>query len=118
MDFYVARGHLLDTLHREFEQAVGDAYGDLDCLESLVEHARDSYRKFAEEVQERFVSAVQSEGWPLSGRTRNTEVFDKFVAPALKERKRRVAFFMVDALRYELGVVLESKLKDDACTLG
>ena len=118
VDFYVARGHLLDTLHREFEQAVGDAYGDLDCLESLVEHARDSYRKFAEEVQERFVSAVQSEGWPLSGRTRNTEVFDKFVAPALKERKRRVAFFMVDALRYELGVVLESKLKDDACTLG
>jgi hypothetical protein len=118
VDFYVARGHLLDTLHREFEQAVGDAYGDLDCLEPLVEHARESYRKFAEQVQERFVSAVQSDGWPLSGRTRNTEVFDKFVAPALKERKRRVAFFMVDALRYELAVVLESKLKDDACTLG
>ena len=118
VDFYVARGHLLDTLHREFEQAVGDAYGDLDCLETLVEHARESYRNYAEHVQERFIGAVQSEGWPLSGRVRNTEVFDKFVAPALKERKRRVAFFMVDALRYELAVVLESKLKDDACTLG
>jgi hypothetical protein len=118
VDFYVARGHVLDTLHREFEQAVGDAYGDLDCLEPLVEHARESHRKLAEHVQERFVSAVQSDGWPLSGRTRNTEIFDKFVAPALKERKRRVAFFMVDALRFELGVVLEKKLKDDACTLG
>jgi hypothetical protein len=118
VEFYVARGHLLDTLHREFEQAVGDAFGDLDCLEPLVEHARESYCAFAEHVQERFISAVEREGWPLSGRTRNTEVFDKFVAPALKERKRRVAFFMVDALRYELGVVLESKLKEDACTLG
>lgn len=118
VDFYVARGYLLDTLHREFEQAVGDAYGDLDCLEPLVEHARESYSNFAAQVQERFVSAIQSEGWPLSGRTRNTEVFDRYVAPALTERKRRVAFFMVDALRYELAVVLESKLKDDACTLG
>jgi hypothetical protein len=118
MDFYVARGYVLDTLHREFEQAVGDAYGDLDCLEPLVEHARESYRKVAEQVQERFISAIEAEGWPLSGRTRNTEIFDKFVAPALKERKRRVAFFMVDALRFELGVALEGKLKDDACTLG
>ena len=118
IDFYVGRAHLLDTLHREFEQAVGDAYGDLDCLEPLVEHARKTYRKFAEEMQERFVSSVEVEGWPLAGRTRNTEIFDKFVAPALKERKRRVAFFMVDALRYELAVVLEKKLKDDVCTLG
>jgi PglZ domain len=117
VDFYVARGHLLDTLHREFEQAVGDAYGDLDCLEPLVEHAREGYRKFVEQVQERFVSGVQTEGWPLSGRTRNTEVFDRFITPTLKERKRRVAFFMVDALRFELGVVLQKKLKDDACTL-
>ena len=51
----------------------------------------------------------------MSGRTRNTEVFDKFVAPALKERKRRVAFFMVDALRYELVWCWNQKFKDDAC---
>ncbi len=118
VEFYVSRAYLLDTLHREFEQAVGDAYGDLDCLEPLVERARDSYFTFAEQMQGRFISAVESDGWPLSGFTRNTEVFDKFVAPALRERNRRIAFFMVDALRFELGVVLERKLKDDACTLG
>jgi hypothetical protein len=117
VDFYVARGYLLDTLHREFEQAVGDAFGDLECMEPLVEHARESYRKFVEQAQDRFISAVQDCGWPLSGRVRNTQVFDKFVAPALKERKR-LAFFMVDALRYELGVVIDAKLKEDACTLG
>ncbi len=39
------------------------------------------------------------------------------LAAALTERKRRVAFFMVDALRFELGVALEQKLKNDACTL-
>ena len=92
--------------------------GDLDCLEPLVDHARDSYRKFAEEVQERFVSAVQSEGWPLSGRTRNTEVFDKFVAPALKERKRRVAFLWWMRCATNWVWCWNPKFKDDACTLG
>ena len=117
IDFYVTRGYLLDTLHRQFEQAVGDAFGDLDCLDALVENAREIYRKTAEQVQDHFISAVQKEGWPLSGRTRNTQVFDKFIAPIVKERKHRVALFMVDSLRFELAVALESMLKNDACAL-
>jgi hypothetical protein len=117
IDFYTARGYLLDTLHREFEQAVGDAFGDLDCLDDLVNHARETYRRFVEKMQERFIGAVQKEGWPAAGRMRNTQVFDKFIAPLLAERKQRVALFMVDSLRFELGVALASRLKNDSCAL-
>jgi len=39
-------------------------------------------------------------------------VFDKFVAPSLETREK-IAFVMVDALRYELAVELRNKLRDD-----
>lgn len=109
-DFYAKRGFLLDTLQRAFEQSVADCYGSVDGLDDLIEAARQKYRHFTEKVQASFISAVVSEGWPASGRVRNTEVFDRWVASALKERGKRVAFILVDALRYELGVELDGLL--------
>lgn len=117
-DFYAKRGFMLDTLQRAFEQAVADCYGSVDGLDDLIESARQKYRAFTETMQAKFIGAVVSEGWPASGRVRNTEVFDRWVAPALKERGKRIAFFLVDALRYELGIELESLLaKEGACEL-
>jgi hypothetical protein len=117
-DFYAKRGFMLDTLQRSFEQSVADCYGSVDGLDDLIEAARQKYRTFTETMQASFIGAVVSEGWPASGRVRNTEVFDRWVAPALKERGKRIAFFLVDALRYELGIELESLLaKEGACEL-
>jgi hypothetical protein len=117
-DFYAKRGHLLDTLQRAFEQSVADCHGAVDGLDDLIEAARQKYRDFTERMQGLFLGAVVSEGWPASGRVRNTEVFDRWVAPALKERGRRVAFLLVDALRYELGVELDRLLsKEGTCEL-
>lgn len=117
-DFYAKRGFMLETFQRSFEQSVADCYGSVDGLDDLIEAARQKYRAFTETVQARFIEAVLSEGWPASGRVRNTEVFDRWVAPALKERSRRIAFFLVDALRYELGIELETLIaKEGACEL-
>ena len=107
--FYCERMKKLDLLHRNLEQAVLEAYGELEPLEELVETARKKYLNLAEAAQRAFVDGVEKKGWPVSGFLRNTEVFDHFVAPLLKERQR-VAFFMVDALRYELGAELESEM--------
>ena len=41
----------------------------------------------------------------------NCQVFSKVVAPSL-EAGERVAYFLVDSLRYELGVELEKQLSD------
>lgn len=117
-NFYSERGFQLDTHQRGFEQSVADAYGELGVLEELVEAARRKYKLVAETMQAAFIAAVEREGWPASGVPRATEVFDKCLAPALKERGARVALFMVDALRYELAVWLERQLsKDGACAL-
>ena len=66
----------------------------------LIERARQGYFKAAEALQAKFISSVIDEGWPISGKVRQLEVFDRFVGQWLKERQK-VAFFMVDALRYE-----------------
>lgn len=108
-DFYCKSFRMADQRHREFEQAVTDTYGELDVLERVVTLARRRYLEAAEALQRRFLAAVTAEGWPVSGRVRHGEVFDRFLAPPLKDR-RKVAFFMVDALRYELAAELTEKL--------
>lgn len=113
--FYCDDLRKLDHLHRDLERAVVDTYGDLDALDALVDTARQNYLQFIEGTQASFINLVQKEGWPVGGQTRNTEVFEKFVAPWVKEKKR-TAYFLVDALRYELAAELEKELSTDFTT--
>ena len=116
--FYCERGRQLDTLQRSFEQAVAEAFGELGVLEELVEAARKAYRGTAEDWQMKFIAAVEAEGWPVSGTTRGTEVFERFLAPALLDREKKVALVMVDALRYELaGSLVAALATDNDCEL-
>jgi len=114
-DFYCERFRLTDRLHRDFEQAVTDAYGELGVLEKIVVQARKQYLGVAEALQAKMMAAVKIEGWPVSDRIRQSDVFDRFVAPWLKDRQK-VAYFLVDALRYELAVELENDLSDAFAT--
>jgi hypothetical protein len=103
----------LDRHHREMEQAVNQWQGDHDGLDSLVARARSEYFRSVEALQSEFIRMVMAEGWPVSGGQMmwNCQVFSKTVAPALAAGKR-VAYFLVDSLRYELGVEIEKQLSD------
>ena len=114
-DFYCERFRRVDCLHRDFEQAVADVFGELEPLNAIVKKVRKKYFNAIEALQKKFIAAVCDEGWPVSGRTRHSQVFDRFVAPWLKDRQK-VAFFMVDALRYELAVELENELSGNLTT--
>lgn len=110
--FYSEEMRQIDRLHRDLERAVIDTFGELDSVEELVDVARERYLKLIEKAQILFIELVQKEGWPVSGQARNTEVFEKFVEPWLQERKK-IAYFMVDALRYELGAEVEKELSGE-----
>ena len=113
IDFYLLSLREADRLQREFEQATGDIHGEHDLISVVIDQARARYRRLAEKVQGLFVKHLETGGWPPAGRLANTEVFDRLVADRLKESGRRLAYFKVDALRYELGVVLERLLAED-----
>jgi len=110
-DFYCMRFRMLDSQHRAFEHAVADAFGELDCLGELVPAARQTYRKLVESLHARFIQSVEFEGWPISGKLRQTALFNAHITPS-REQGHRVALFMVDALRYELAAELEKQLAE------
>ncbi|MCP1675687.1 hypothetical protein J2T57_002837 [Natronocella acetinitrilica] len=113
--FYVGHLREVDRLHREFEQAVADYEWQDTAAEmtGLIQGARRGYGKLADAAQQVFMRRLAKTGWPLPGMLANSEVFDRLVAPALKQNGHKVAYVMVDALRYELGVALEKQLAED-----
>lgn len=113
IDFYLDCLREADRLQREFEQAVGDYLDQYDLMHELIRKARSQYSQLAEKVQTAFMKRIEESGWPPQGRLANAEVFDRFVAERLKESGRKVAYLLVDALRYELGVALEKMLTED-----
>lgn len=109
VEHYVSTAREADTLHRHFEQTVYDAHGLIDGVEEVIPWVRRQYRAHADRLQAAFMAAAQREGWPPVGMPRQAQVFDSHVAPVL-ELRRRVAFFMVDALRYEMALELAARL--------
>jgi hypothetical protein len=91
----------LDRASRLFERAL-TACTDEDIIAPVVDLCRHRYREAAVSLQDIFLAAVQAEGWPPEGASRQTRIFDDHVTPLL-ERRERTAFFMVDSLRYEMG---------------
>jgi predicted nucleic acid-binding protein len=113
IDFYLSGLREVDRYQREFEQAVGDHLDVDGAMGEVIEQARAQYRRLAEKAQLIFTKQLETSGWPPSGRLANADVFDHLVAPRLQESGRRVAYFLVDALRYELGVALQQQLAED-----
>lgn len=113
--FYTSTLREADRLHREFEQALGDfEWQDTqEVMKPVQQQARRLYGRLAEKAQLAFTRHLQTGGWPLTGHLSNTDVFDRFVLPKLQQNGRKVAYFMIDALRYELGVALEQQLAED-----
>lgn len=110
IDFYVTSLRKVDQLQREFEQAVGDHLASDDALSDMVRQARRTYGSLMGKVQAAFTRLLETTGWPPPGRLASADLFDRHVAPLLRESGRRVAYIIVDALRYELGVALMGQL--------
>lgn len=109
---YSSRFYRIDKLKRDFEYAVVDLSQEVELLEEVVDNSRKAYSAFADKMQQQFIGCIQSEGWPVIKEVRNTQVFDQFVAPLLKEKNNKIAFLMLDALRYELAMELLERFPD------
>lgn len=98
----------LDRNHREMEQAATQVGDEHKGLGTLLDTARKAYFRSVSPLQTEFTRLVQAEGWPVANGQLlwNRQVFDRKVAPLL-DAGGKVAYFLVDSLRYELGVELE-----------
>ena len=91
----------LDRLQRFVEQTYAECI-NAQPLDAAVDACRAKYREAVERMQDGFLHAVAKDGWPPPDVARATQCYKRAVAPGI-ERKDRVAYFLVDALRYEMA---------------
>jgi len=118
---------ILDTAQRHLERDFHRFELDIsqhESLVALVAHARGRYAAVAETLAELFVNAYAAEKFEVAGSVAGTpgglpsaaiihqaDVYAKIVEPAAG--KGRVAYFLVDALRFEMARELTTLLADD-----
>lgn len=104
---YTQRSYRLDQLHRQMETGWAELTDPDPVLSELVDFARTFFREQTDARQRQYQAAVVAEGYPQpAGLPSAATLFDKQVAPLLQAGKR-VAYVLVDALRYELARELE-----------
>ena len=105
----------LDTLHRHFEKKASSLEFLLSEqpaeIEQMVTVTRQCYAETAGRMAEAFVRALVVSNFELSGRYRQVQTFERAVVPEVAVK--RVAYIMVDALRYELARELVDLLSND-----
>ncbi|HKQ37622.1 MAG TPA: PglZ domain-containing protein, partial [Verrucomicrobiae bacterium] len=95
----------VDALYRQVEEVVDELMPIEGPLIDVVAHVRERYVEAVDKQARLFQAAVQQEGWPTSGLIRANEIFTQCVLKPWQDSKR-VAFFWVDAFRFDLGLLL------------
>lgn len=105
----------LDTLHRRLERRASSLEFALATpapeVEQLVDAVRRRHQDVSGALAEQFVRAWRAEGFATRGHVRQTEIFERYVAP--ETAHRRTAYVQVDALRWELARELPEVLGGD-----
>ncbi len=100
--------HRLDSRQRELEQNVA-ALNDVGEVQTLIMKARHAYEAALFEQASKLFAGYELEGLGL-GLPKQETTFKEVVAPGLREQP--VAYFVMDALRYEMGLELAQLLRE------
>jgi hypothetical protein len=106
VDRYAQPGgwHRLDLAQRRLESWVVNLEDDAE--ERPLGVARRAYEDVCRQMTQGFTKSLREAGWTVADRLHQTRVFSEMVSPGPKP----VAYFLVDAMRYEMGTELASRL--------
>ena len=107
INLYANKLYEVDLYQRRYEMTLAQLIIGNTSVENLSQTIRKQYRTYTNKWQKVFQESISQ--WPVEGIESNIKIFDKYIAPILKG-KRKVAYIMVDALRFELGKELEESL--------
>ena len=98
----------LETRHARLEAALAEP----EVFEPLMARARETYANTAGLLAEAYANALRQASFGSARHIEHVSLFHNHVMPELKH-DGKVAFFMVDALRYEMAVELIEGLKTE-----
>ncbi len=99
--------HRADHAYRKLEALVA-GMDDEPELEQALALIRQRYEDLLTAMAEGFAQAFRDAGWAVPDVVHQTGIHARFVAPAVAP----VAYFLVDAMRYEMGVELAEQLRE------
>jgi hypothetical protein len=99
--------HKADQTHRQLEAWVANMDDEPEAEKGLG-IVRREYEETLKKMAEGFAQAFEAADWNVPGALHQTEIYSKMVAPG----KARTAYFLVDAMRYEMGAELVSQLPE------
>jgi hypothetical protein len=104
VDAYVREWHRLDLAHRRLESRVRLLEDDPD--ERAVAIVRREYEDACHAMAVGFTQALEKAQWNIPGLLHQTRVFSEVV----HDQPKPVAYFLVDAMRFEMGAELVGTL--------
>jgi hypothetical protein len=109
---YASGGYVVDAAHRELEQARTQLahleIEEVSALRQSLDVLRNTYREWVDRTTATFNALCRAEGFLPAPEHQQRTLFDDVVAPAAKVAP--TAYFMVDALRFEMGAQLAKTL--------
>jgi hypothetical protein len=117
LDRYTAKAFEVDRAHRRFEQRWHDTKDPLlphyaELLE-IVDAMRRRYREWADETARAFTKLCEANGYLPDESVQQRTLFDDVVRPLVAQGEP-TALFLLDALRYEMGVALAEELRTES----
>ena len=98
--------HRVDRLHRQLESWIAQMDEEPEA-ERALGMLRREYDELLKRMTSGFVEALRGGGWTVPGVLHQTRVYRECVEPM----PGRVAYFLVDALRFEMGRELADQLQ-------
>ncbi len=109
IDFYAGQFARVDTIHRSMEQVTAEVIPVEAVLSNVLNLAREAHRGACDRLARMMQEEVIKTGWPSATKARSVDIFERWVEPSWKSGER-VAYFWIDALRFELAQTLEAAL--------
>jgi hypothetical protein len=120
LEFYTQSAYAVDKAHRRFEQQ------RLKLLEPTLPHfaqlleagdkLRFKYRNWADTLAQDFATLCTREGFLPDDDLQQRTLYDQVVHP-LTQTNKKVAYFLIDAFRYEMATELIAEFEDSGTTV-
>lgn len=114
LDYYTQAGYQVDRAHRHFEQQrlklLEPNLTHYASLQEAGEHLQIQYRNWADQLAQDFSAVCESEGFLPEPDLQQRTLYAQVVHP-LTQANRKIAYFLVDAFRYEMATELLSEFE-------
>ena len=115
---YTTSGYRVDLAHRQLEQQRSQrleiTLPHFNELQLCADGLRQTYRDWADELATAFAHLCEANGFLPEASLQQRTLYQDIVHPHFKggeQSKAKVAYFLVDALRYEMAAELASELE-------